>query len=123
MFDRFQNYYIREEDIMYIRADLISNFIFVAVCYSNAPKVFRYDSRNDLLEDMKYFKNEEQWTVFDKLDDLTYINSNYLHQFILDKNSDGVETISFCFKSNNCISYLDEIEINENIKEFIEDII
>lgn len=123
MFDKFQNFYIKEEDIMCIKADLNLNFIIVAVRYSNYPKIFKYKNNEDLLNDMKYFKDEEEWTMFDRLNDCIYINSEYLHLFILDKNNDGIETISFCFRFNNTVYYLDEIEVDKDIRKFIEDTI
>lgn len=123
MFDKFQNFYIKEEDIMCIKADLNLNFIIVAVRYSNSPKIFKYKNNEDLLNDMKYFKDEEEWTIFDRLNDYIYINSDYLHLFILDKNNDGIETISFCFRFNNNVYYLDEIEVDKDIRKFIEDTI
>ena len=73
---------------------------------------------------MQYFKDEEQWTPFDKLDDLTYINCYYLCQFIIDKNYDK-DVLILDFKPENTLSKISLYinDINLSVQEFINDLI
>lgn len=124
MFDRFQNFYIKEEDIMYIKADLEANMIFVAVSYSSSPKIFKYTNKDILLKDMDYFDKEKEWTPFDKLDDLIYINCYYLEQFIIDKEGHkDVLILDFKTDNNSIIPmYIYDFKENELIKELLDDL-
>lgn len=121
MFDKFQNFYIKEEEIMFIKADLETNLISVGVSYSSETKIFKYKNNEELLKDMQYFKDEEEWTPFDKLDDLTYINCYYLCQFIIDKNYDK-DVLILDFKPENTLSKISLYinDITEEIQEFID---
>lgn len=123
MFDKFQDFYIKEEEIMFIKADLETNLISVGVSYSSETKIFKYKNNEELLKDMQYFKDEEQWTPFDKLDDLTYINCYYLCQFIIDKNYDK-DVLILDFKPENTLSKISLYinDITEEIQEFIDDL-
>lgn len=123
MFDKFQDFYIKEEEIMFIKANLETNLISVGVSYSSETKIFKYKNNEELLKDMQYFKDEEQWTPFDKLDDLTYINCYYLCQFIIDKNYDK-DVLILDFKPENTLSKISLYinDITEEIQEFIDDL-
>lgn len=124
MFDKFQNTYIKEEEIMFIKADLQLNLITVGVCFSSEAKIFKYKNNEELLKDMQYFKDEEEWTPFDKLDDLIYVNCYYLCQFFIDKDYDK-DVLILDFKPENTLSKISLYvnDINLSVREFINDLI